>query len=304
VYGRIQRGEFVRIAYQLGRTAATGELRLAEDLRTTHAIQLRRGYMTSARVDGHWAPLGELLRKAGVIDEALLQRSLEAVAATQTLQGRALRAAGVPEAALEAALRRQAELRLEQLAAIPSASYRFAANVPATARGGLPLSLTTWARRHLEARVDAIKAAAILTELAGARLSLRKDLAPEPVDCDDTDRRILAALATPRRLDELERTAHAPRLRLCAFVHFLRSVGALDQRGVAAPIRSAGPGEVEARRLLGVGVSAGPDEIKRAYRRLARLCHPDMHPGAEGTYRRALESRFAGLTAAYRQLLI
>ncbi len=32
-------------------------------------------------------------------------------------------------------------------------------------------------------------------------------------------------------------------------------------------------------QTLGVGKSSPPDEIKRAYRKLARLCHPDANPG-------------------------
>lgn len=32
-------------------------------------------------------------------------------------------------------------------------------------------------------------------------------------------------------------------------------------------------------QMLGIGHHASPDEIKRAYRKLARQCHPDLHPG-------------------------
>ncbi len=49
--------------------------------------------------------------------------------------------------------------------------------------------------------------------------------------------------------------------------------------------------------LLGVDRNAGDDEIKRAFRKAARECHPDFHPGdAEA------EARFKALSVAYETL--
>ncbi len=48
--------------------------------------------------------------------------------------------------------------------------------------------------------------------------------------------------------------------------------------------------------LLGVGRDAGQDEIKRAYRRLARELHPDVNPDP------ATQDRFKEVTAAYEVL--
>ena len=45
--------------------------------------------------------------------------------------------------------------------------------------------------------------------------------------------------------------------------------------------------------ILGISTDAGPDEIKRAYRRLARELHPDVNPDA------AAQERFAEVSAAY-----
>src|SRR5690348_11511171 len=48
--------------------------------------------------------------------------------------------------------------------------------------------------------------------------------------------------------------------------------------------------------ILGIARDAGPDEIKRAYRRLARELHPDVNPDA------AAQERFAEVSAAYEVL--
>jgi molecular chaperone DnaJ len=56
-------------------------------------------------------------------------------------------------------------------------------------------------------------------------------------------------------------------------------------------------------RVLGLTPGAEVAEIKRAYRRLARAVHPDLHPGASDDERRALQTRFAEVTEAYRLLV-
>jgi hypothetical protein len=55
--------------------------------------------------------------------------------------------------------------------------------------------------------------------------------------------------------------------------------------------------------VLGLPPGAQVDEIKRAYRRLARAVHPDLHPGASDEERRALQARFVEITDAYRALV-
>jgi molecular chaperone DnaJ len=48
--------------------------------------------------------------------------------------------------------------------------------------------------------------------------------------------------------------------------------------------------------LLGVARDAGADDIKKAYRRLARQLHPDVNPDPE------VQDRFKQVTAAYEVL--
>jgi len=48
--------------------------------------------------------------------------------------------------------------------------------------------------------------------------------------------------------------------------------------------------------VLGVRRDAGPDEIKRAYRRLARELHPDVNPDPQ------TQERFKEITQAYEVL--
>lgn len=63
------------------------------------------------------------------------------------------------------------------------------------------------------------------------------------------------------------------------------------------------PARAGAYRALGLPFGADADEIKRAYRRLVRSYHPDLHPDATHEEKRALEKSFAEVTAAYRALV-
>ncbi|HEU0031841.1 MAG TPA: J domain-containing protein [Kofleriaceae bacterium] len=170
---------------------------------------------------------------------------------------------------------------------------------------GHGVALAAWARSQLEAQLDSSLADALLRELAGMRLSIRAELAPEPHD--EADRRMLAAMVQPRRLDQIWPLARTPRFRLLAFLHFLRAVDALEVEGIvaeqSAPHRRAiDPARVAALRLLGITDEADVDAVKRAYRRLARALHPDLQPELDLARRRSLERRFAEVTAAYETL--
>ena len=267
--GALGRGELVRLLYRLGRHAASGVLTLTPRAARPEVFVLRRGAAVCA--DGDLARRGLIAR---------LARSLAEPSIAATFDG------GVA-------------------AYPPGAPHQ--------------ISLAGWARSHLEAQLDAALAEALVHELTGARLALRPDLAPEPLD--EADRRMLAAMAEPRRLDQIWPVARTPRFRLLAFLHFLRAVDALEvdptgesPRARASPIdriaaeRSAPVGvrdspRAAALRLLGLDDAADAEAVKRAYRRLARALHPDLQPGADAHRRRALERRFAEVTAAYEALL-
>jgi hypothetical protein len=65
----------------------------------------------------------------------------------------------------------------------------------------------------------------------------------------------------------------------------------------------AAPVESSAWDVLGLAPGAAVTEVKRAYRRLARAVHPDLHPGVSEVERCSLQVRFAKLTDAYRSLV-
>lgn len=257
---RLARGDFVRLAYRLARTHATGVLTVTAD-----------------------PPLG-LGRAAGsvlVLRRGYLMASDGESSSRQTAQ------------------------RLERLAAIDRGRFYFDGGVAAYPPGALlrQYNLAAWARAHLEAQFDAALAQAMVGELAGIRLALRPELAPEPAWCDETDRRILTAMAVPRRLDQIAALARTARFRLLSFVYVLRAVGAVTLGGIAAPSVGLRGEQDDAHRLLGVPAGADRETVKRAYRRLARALHPDMHAGTSEERRRQLERKLADVNCAYRRLV-
>jgi len=80
---------------------------------------------------------------------------------------------------------------------------------------------------------------------------------------------------------------------------------ARDAAGQPPPARLCSPHRSRdvALRVLGVSLHADPPEIRRAYRRLARQFHPDLHPAASEDERRSLAERFQAVTEAYRALV-
>lgn len=58
--------------------------------------------------------------------------------------------------------------------------------------------------------------------------------------------------------------------------------------------------EITARALLGVPPSADVDEIKRAFRRIARTAHPD-HGGNAGAFQRLVDAQCTALAGRQQQ---
>ncbi len=100
----------------------------------------------------------------------------------------------------------------------------------------------------------------------------------------------------PELLDEGAKTQRWSPLRALRLLVVLDALGSLMIGG------SSGE-EAEALDLLLLAPTASLDEIKQAYRRLARAHHPDRHPQADAVTLRAHSTRFAQLTFAYRLLL-
>ncbi len=59
---------------------------------------------------------------------------------------------------------------------------------------------------------------------------------------------------------------------------------------------------VRARRVLGVGEHASPDEVRRSYVKLARTYHPDRFAGASAAERAAANNRMQEINDAWRQV--
>jgi hypothetical protein len=79
---------------------------------------------------------------------------------------------------------------------------------------------------------------------------------------------------------------------------------ARDRTGAVATPRPPESREKQtAYRLLGVSEGTDPSEVRRAFRRLARTLHPDLHPFASPEERRALECQLARVTEAYQTLV-
>jgi hypothetical protein len=143
-------------------------------------------------------------------------------------------------------------------------------------------------RNHVEARLGAEAGSNSRARAGNQRLRL--EFSPHPSCLGRDERPLLTLLGLPRSLTELEEMRLVPMIRIERLCAFLEAVGSIV----------LGPSPYE---LLGLPDGAPHEEVRRAYKRLAREVHPDLHPGANEADRRELASRFAALHEAYRRLL-
>lgn len=224
--GRLEATSLGDLLGALHRASATGTLELVEDSGRVHRVHLRVGLVSAVELDGASAPLAQLLRARGDVDELTLQRSLLRSLASRRLLGEILvRDAGLSPEIVDAALRHQLRTKLAALERVRDArvAFRVVTRPPREALRERPL---------------------------------------EPSEFLD---------GRPRARDRAARDA-----------------GSFEEH--------------RARELLGVPAGASTVEVRRAFRRLARAAHPDLHTGATPEERRELEARFSELAAAYRQL--
>lgn len=114
---------------------------------------------------------------------------------------------------------------------------------------------------------------------------------------------LVAFLGTAKTVPELLQHGALSPLRTLQLLVFLDGLGALllgreaeqAERFTTAALR-------DALAVLELPTTARADELRAAYRRLARSLHPDAHPGLSAAEQRELTDRFARVHAAYRLL--
>jgi hypothetical protein len=130
-----------------------------------------------------------------------------------------------------------------------------------------------------------------------ARVGLGTVQAPRPPhnSCLGKDERpVVALMSRPRTFEELDRSGLCAPERISRLCLFLDAVGAL--------LCTFAPGD-SPYAALELADHAPEEDVKRAFRRLAKDLHPDRHPGASADERAELARRFALVNAAYRRLV-
>jgi hypothetical protein len=118
--------------------------------------------------------------------------------------------------------------------------------------------------------------------------------APHPSSVGQDERALVAFLVHDRTLAQIDAAALCPPERAARLCAFLDAMGALAI--TAEPFASP-------YAVLELPEGASLDQVKHAFRRLARELHPDRHPGLDREQVKDLERRFAEVSAAYSKLV-
>jgi hypothetical protein len=187
--GRLKATSLGDLLGALHRASATGTLELSEDSGRVHRVHLRAGLVSAVELDGASAPLAELLRARGVVDESTLQRSLLRAMASRRLLGDVLvRDVGLSPEVVDAALRHQLRTKLEVLERVRDArvAFRVVTRPPREALSERPLG----PQEFLDGR-------------ARARDRIARDtIARDPATFEE--RRARALLGVPHNADDLD----------------------------------------------------------------------------------------------------
>lgn len=184
----------------------------------------------------------------------------------------------------------------------PEAQLRYVMRLRAPAEFHPSATMTAWRtiapfhpapsiRNHVEAQH--LQPDQVRRRIGQQRIAVTTPPHPSCIGWDEKP--LLAFMVQPHTLEEIERAGICPPLRTIRLVCFLDAVGALSFFPAAHPL-------ADAYAQLGLIPGATPEQIKSAYRRLARELHPDVHPHASPVERNALAARFALIHAAYRRL--
>ena len=142
--------------------------------------------------------------------------------------------------------------------------------------------------------VDAIGLDQVLWRVRVGAGRLRLRTAPHPSCIGQDERALVAFLGRLRSLAEIDAAELSPPPRTARLLAFLDAMGVIEVE--AAP-------DASPYAVLELPEGAPLDQVKHAFRRLARELHPDLHPGLSAEALKELERRFADVSAAYSKLV-
>jgi CheY-like chemotaxis protein len=327
--GQLERFPFPALLHHLHGLRATGVLQL-ESGRKRKWVQLREGYPTGVRSNLVTECLGNFLARSGRISSQAMEESRKHMAGGR-LQGEILVAMEVlTEEDVSEALRAQADEKLYEIFGWKSGAFRFDFGARLQKASGLakrsPANLILrGVRSHMPlARIDAW-----LESQRGSRV--RRSEKPfyrfQEIDLDEGERQLVGGLDGSQRLADLLGAEEGLRRTLYGLLRTgileLVAEGKAERPRPAAPAprrQPARPDPEDEKRcaqlaamaeqfsgqtyfeILGVAESAGEEDLREAYERLAEQTHPDTHSEASDAVRHLAARVFEHVASAYETL--